>query len=174
MDNRKTTRIVIADDHPIFRDGLRRLLETEPDLKVIGEACDGAEAVKLARQLRMLENIQDPRGYLLRLSHNLAIDLIRRRAAQDKHREAFAEDRCAYFAALADPDELEFAKQLAGALGELPAEQRAVVHLKLWEKLTFEQIAATLDIAQGTAASRYRYAIDKLRERLRPIYEEIR
>ena len=45
-------RIVIADDHPIFRDGLRRLLETEPDLKVIGEACDGAEAVKLARQLK--------------------------------------------------------------------------------------------------------------------------
>ncbi len=44
-------RIVIADDHPIFRDGLRRLLEAEPDLKVVGEACDGAEAVKFARQL---------------------------------------------------------------------------------------------------------------------------
>jgi DNA-binding NarL/FixJ family response regulator len=45
-------RIVIADDHPIFRDGLRRLLEAEPDLKVMGEASDGAEAVKLARQLK--------------------------------------------------------------------------------------------------------------------------
>lgn len=45
-------RILIADDHPIFRDGLRRLLETEPGLKVVGEAADGAEAVKLARQLR--------------------------------------------------------------------------------------------------------------------------
>ena len=42
-------RLVIADDHPIFRDGLRRLLEAESDLKVIGEARDGAEAVKLAR-----------------------------------------------------------------------------------------------------------------------------
>ncbi|MGO9125653.1 MAG: response regulator [Terriglobales bacterium] len=52
MDDKKPTRIVIADDHPIFRDGLRRLLETEPDLKVIGEASDGAEAVKLARQLK--------------------------------------------------------------------------------------------------------------------------
>ncbi len=47
-----TVRIVIADDHPIFRDGLRRLLEAEPDLKVLGEASDGAEAVKLARQLK--------------------------------------------------------------------------------------------------------------------------
>jgi DNA-binding NarL/FixJ family response regulator len=43
---------MLADDHPIFRDGLRRLLEAEPDLKVIGEACDGAEAVKMARQLK--------------------------------------------------------------------------------------------------------------------------
>src|SRR5215469_4989206 len=45
-------RLVIADDHPIFRDGLRRLLEAEADLKVLGEASDGAEAVKLARQLK--------------------------------------------------------------------------------------------------------------------------
>jgi DNA-binding NarL/FixJ family response regulator len=54
MDSRRSQpiRIVIADDHPIFRDGLRRLLEAEPDLKVIGEACDGAEAVKMAQQLK--------------------------------------------------------------------------------------------------------------------------
>ncbi len=54
MDSRKsqTVRILLADDHPIFRDGLRRLLEAEPDLKVIGEACDGSEAVKMARQLK--------------------------------------------------------------------------------------------------------------------------
>ena len=54
MDSKRANaiRIVIADDHPIFRDGLRRLLEAEPDLKVIGEAADGGEAVKLARQLK--------------------------------------------------------------------------------------------------------------------------
>ena len=45
-------RLVIADDHPIVREGLRRLLESEANLKVIGEASDGAEAVKLARQLK--------------------------------------------------------------------------------------------------------------------------
>ena len=45
-------RIVIADDHPIFRDGLRRLLEAEGNLKVLGEASDGAEAVKLVRKLK--------------------------------------------------------------------------------------------------------------------------
>src|SRR6266487_1317186 len=47
-----STRIVIADDHPIFRDGLKRLLESEKEFKVVGEACDGVEAVKLARQLK--------------------------------------------------------------------------------------------------------------------------
>ena len=45
-------RIVIADDHPIFRDGLRKLLEEEPGLEVVGEAADGAEAVELARRLK--------------------------------------------------------------------------------------------------------------------------
>src|SRR5258707_14706604 len=48
----RSIRIVIADDHPIFRDGLRRLLETEPDMKVVGEACDGREAVKLANEIK--------------------------------------------------------------------------------------------------------------------------
>jgi two-component system nitrate/nitrite response regulator NarL len=45
-------RILIADDHAIFRDGLRRLLEAEPNLCVVGEAADGAEAVALVVQLR--------------------------------------------------------------------------------------------------------------------------
>ena len=61
----------------------------------------------------------------------------------------------------------------SAALGELPAEQRAVVHLKLWEGLTFEQIAELLDLPLNTAASRYRYGLDKLRQRLRPLYDEI-
>lgn len=41
-------RILLADDHPIVRRGLRDLLESEPDLRVVAEASDGAEAVRLA------------------------------------------------------------------------------------------------------------------------------
>lgn len=54
MDNRRfqRIRILIADDHPIFRDGLRRLLEAEREFEIVGEACDGIEAVALARQLK--------------------------------------------------------------------------------------------------------------------------
>ena len=59
------------------------------------------------------------------------------------------------------------------ALNELPPEQRSVAHLKLWLDMTFEEIAETQGIPLNTAASRYRYAIDKLRTRLRPLYDEI-
>jgi two-component system nitrate/nitrite response regulator NarL len=47
----RSIRILIVDDHPIFRDGLRRLLEAEPDLKVVGEAVNAEEAVRLTRTL---------------------------------------------------------------------------------------------------------------------------
>ena len=46
------TRILLADDHPIFRDGLKRLLEHERDFTVCGEAADGGEAARKVRQLR--------------------------------------------------------------------------------------------------------------------------
>ena len=60
-----------------------------------------------------------------------------------------------------------FREALASALGDLPPEQRAVVHLKLWEGMTFEAIAGLLGIPSNTAASRYRYALEKLRTLLR-------
>jgi two-component system response regulator NreC len=45
-------RILLADDHTILRDGIRALLEDEPDMVVVGEAEDGRTAVKLACQLK--------------------------------------------------------------------------------------------------------------------------
>jgi RNA polymerase sigma-70 factor (ECF subfamily) len=129
--------------------------------------------VKLARDEDLLAGVRDERAFLIRLAHNAVIDLIRRRGTRDKTREKFTAEIISPFAPSSDPDELTFRAALAGALAELPAEQRAVVHLKLWEGLTFEQIADALDIPLNTAASRYRYGLDKLRERLRPIYEEL-
>ena len=45
-------RVLIVDDHALFRQGLRMLLETEADIRVVGEAVDGREAVKQAESLR--------------------------------------------------------------------------------------------------------------------------
>jgi len=44
-------RLLIADDHPVVRDGLRGMLASQPDFRVVGEAADGADAVKLAAEL---------------------------------------------------------------------------------------------------------------------------
>ena len=44
-------RVLIADDHPLFRDGMRGLLSTQPDIEVAGEATTGEEAVKLSGEL---------------------------------------------------------------------------------------------------------------------------
>jgi two-component system nitrate/nitrite response regulator NarL len=46
----KRIRIVIADDHPIFRDGLRRLIENEQDFELAAEAADGAQALESVRK----------------------------------------------------------------------------------------------------------------------------
>lgn len=47
-----TIRIVLADDHAVMRDGLRALLESAPDLRVVGDAADGREAVRRVTELR--------------------------------------------------------------------------------------------------------------------------
>jgi NarL family two-component system response regulator LiaR len=48
----KPIRILIADDHAIVREGQRALIETEPDMELVGEAADGLEAVQMARSLQ--------------------------------------------------------------------------------------------------------------------------
>ncbi len=47
-----TIRIVLADDHPIVREGLASVLETQPDFEVVGQANDGAEAVDIVSVLK--------------------------------------------------------------------------------------------------------------------------
>jgi RNA polymerase sigma-70 factor, ECF subfamily len=130
--------------------------------------------VKLARQPDLLTEARDERTFLLRLAHNLAIDQMRRRQTRERIHERLGEESCPLFAPSQDPDEEAFRAQLSEAMAELPAEQRAVLHLKLWASLTFEQIAETLDIPPNTAASRYRYGLDKMRHLLRPLYDEIK
>ena len=76
--------IVIADDHAIFRDGLRRLLASENDFRVVAEASDGQEAIALTRQFKpnvLLLDLAMPRlpglEVLRELSHDeLAVSTI--------------------------------------------------------------------------------------------------
>jgi len=52
-------RILLVDDHPLLRQGIRKVLEFEADMRVVGEAGNGEEALKLARRLQPLVIIMD-------------------------------------------------------------------------------------------------------------------
>ena len=60
---RGSIRVVVADDHPVVRNGLRAMLETQPDIEVVGEATTGAEALTMVKSLRpdlVLMDLQMP------------------------------------------------------------------------------------------------------------------
>ena len=52
-------KVLIADDHPVVRDGLRAMLATQPDMEVVGEAATGSQAVERAQALRPVVVLMD-------------------------------------------------------------------------------------------------------------------
>lgn len=129
--------------------------------------------LKLARTPSVMSGVKNPRSFLIRWAHNLAIDMSRRKQTREHHHVELGLQDVRLFEEAENPDLRVFREALSAALGELPQEQRAVLHLKLWEDLTFDAIAEVLGIPLNTAASRYRYGLDKLRDRLRLLYDEI-
>lgn len=123
--------------------------------------------VKLARNGGCLDGVRCEKAFLFRMAHNQAIDwsrrvALRRAKARDLPRPIFVRSL--------DPDAEQFAAKLEEALATLPDEQRCVVQLKLWGEMTFDQIAEIYGISANTAASRYRYGIEKLRQLLSSLY----
>jgi RNA polymerase sigma-70 factor (ECF subfamily) len=157
----------IHDEHAVamFRLGLSLLRDEAAVRDVLQDVF-----LKLAEGRGNSGDLENERAYLLRMVHHAAIDRMRRsKVRQDHAARAPAElfERCP------DPDRESFRQQLEKALEQLPAEQREVVVLKLWEERTFDEIARICDIPLNTAASRYRYGLDKLRGLLRPVYEDL-
>ena len=117
--------------------------------------------VRFWRKQHSIEN----RGLLFATVRSIALDLLRR----DSRRARREADAVADADGVVEPqfDELDESKQaLAAAVDRLPAEQREVLVMKIWNELTFAEIATALNISQNTAASRYRYALAALKKNL--------
>lgn len=148
---------------------LMAFLKDEHDVKDVMQQV----FLKLARKSNLLGEVNDRGAFLLRLARNEAIDLCRRRGSRQSRQKDWQERQPDYAEESIASDQKNIGMELAAALDGIPEEQRVVVELKLWQEMTFAQIAQVLDISANTAASRYRYAIDKLQTRLRPVYEDI-
>jgi len=96
-----------------------------------------------------------------------AIDLGRRHDRRARREEACAPENDVWFDSAVH--DRETAMLLEEAVRTLPKDLADVVTLKIWSGLTFAEVAATLGIPQGTAATRYRTALAQLRKTLSPV-----
>lgn len=108
-----------------------------------------------------LARAADKKAYLFASVRNAVLNEVK-----VQRRSVSLEPECAWF----DPPERDYAaeERLRRVLSELPEEQREITILHIWGDLTFSQVAEVLKINANTAASRYRYALEKLREVMCP------
>jgi RNA polymerase sigma-70 factor (ECF subfamily) len=115
--------------------------------------------VRFWRKEHSIEN----RALLFATVRSVALDLLRRDA-----RRARREANAALDLEQTTQPQFDFddgsQRELAAAIDRLPVEQREVLVMKIWNELTFAEIAGALEISQNTAASRYRYALASLKK----------
>jgi len=139
-------------------------------LGMLGHREDAEDAVQevftaLVRSRRRLTGVQDLTAYLFTALRRAAARLAARRA-RAPIASGVAADQAAARAAGQGPDS-PHSERLQRALSALPPEQREVIAFKIDGELTFAQIAAVTGVSANTAASRYRYALEKLRAALK-------
>ena len=130
---------------------------------VLADPAAASDAVQevFAGIIDRLPRIDDAEHYLRRAVRNECYSTLRRRRSQDR---AISESPLLEpIADCADPGTRLMIDQ---ALRRLPAEQREVLYLKVYEGMTFQEIAAAIGEPLNTVASRYRYALEKLRTQL--------
>jgi len=114
--------------------------------------------------MRLLEHDampEEPKLYLFRAVRNVAFNVMRQQS-----RDVDLTDVESWFEA--PPEDHLASLTLKSELMHISAEQRQVLVLHVWGGLSFEEIGRILDISANTSASRYRYALEKLRSRMQP------
>jgi RNA polymerase sigma-70 factor (ECF subfamily) len=122
-----------------------------------------AALVRLATRPQLLGDVACPWAYLLRMVRNEALATARR---NQRWTTAINLTDLVTRRRVDELEQEETHRAVWAALRTLPPEQAEVVVLKIWEALTFGQIAGILGESPNTAASRYHYAMTKLTTRL--------
>jgi len=119
--------------------------------------------LKVVESPAILVHATCPWSYLLRMVRNESLVILRKRK-----RWSIVQGLMDLWTVIPvdEVDREELLQAVWRALRALPTEQSEVVVLKIWEEMTFQQIAEVLDIPPPTAASRYRYAMTKLANKL--------
>ena len=139
-------------------------------LALLGSPEDAEDAVqevfvRIARESSRIERVTNLKCYLFTATRNAAYGLLRKKRTRDRLFDTI----CAELAAAppAEPDQTGLYRDvLCRAFAELPIEQREVLVLKVFDQMTFAEVAKTLGTSLNTVASRYRYGIEKLRRAL--------
>ena len=128
-------------------------------LMILADAAAAEDALHevFAKLLRQRTSISDERRYLRRAVRNECFSALRRRQSGAKG---------PLLEAVGPDDRPEERLALESAIAELPADQREVLHLHAFEGMTFQEIAELVGESINTVASRYRYAVSKLRQML--------
>jgi RNA polymerase sigma-70 factor (ECF subfamily) len=125
-------------------------------------AAEDAVHAVFVRLLRVeIETPRSPVAYVYRAVRNAALN-----ARRSSIRESPLAETETLF--VHHSGNREASLTLQRALSELPEEQREAVVMRIWSGMTLEEIAASTEVSLNTVASRYRYALEKLRERMRP------
>ena len=141
-------------------------------LGMLGRREDAEDAVQevftaLVRSQNKLAGINDLTAYLFAALRHAVV-----RCAERRHRDSLGMEIAAEAARVlgkgSEKTENPDAERLQQALAVLPPEQREVLSLKIAGELTLAQIGEVLGVSQNTAASRYRYALEKLRSIMLP------
>jgi RNA polymerase sigma-70 factor (ECF subfamily) len=106
--------------------------------------------------------IKNPKAFVFKVVRNEANRFLKRKIMQQKTMEMNLGHQNAIASVIQGPDQ-ESENLLAESLVRLPDDQREVVTLKVFEGMTFKEIARICNLSANTAASRYRYGLSKLR-----------
>jgi RNA polymerase sigma-70 factor, ECF subfamily len=139
-------------------------------LALTGSSDDAEDAVqevfvRLAREAKTLRKMKNVKAYLFTATRNSAYSVLRSRRRRAELSESMLWNASVDTAAQSTDLSAESA-ELRKAFAELPLEQRETLVLKVYDGMTFREIAAVVGASLGTVASRYRYGLARLRQAL--------